>query len=135
MQDVGLVLDTNIVVSAHLKETGFERFVFDLALNSIVRFYVTAEIMKEYADVLERPKLRISVQKRTESLEFIKQSAILVTPASPVSAASDPDDNIFLECAEAAAADYLVTGNKRHFPARWKSTKIVDAREFAEILL
>jgi uncharacterized protein len=31
-------------------------------------------------------------------------------------ATSDPDDNIFLECADAARADYLVTGNQKHFP-------------------
>ena len=35
----------------------------------------------------------------------------------PVTTASDPDDNIFLECAAAAQADYLVTGNQGHFPA------------------
>jgi predicted nucleic acid-binding protein len=37
----------------------------------------------------------------------------------------------FLECAEAAAADYLITGNQRHFPAAsWGHLKIVTAREF-----
>ena len=29
---------------------------------------------------------------------------------------SDPSDNIFLECADGARADYLVTGNQHHFP-------------------
>jgi uncharacterized protein len=47
-----------------------------------------------------------------------------------VQACSDPDDDCFLECAEAAQADFLITGNKRHFPKRWKGTEIVNAREF-----
>ena len=47
----------------------------------------------------------------------------------------DPDDNIFLECAQAAEADYLVTGNKRHFPDRWKTTKVIGARELVELLM
>jgi len=34
---------------------------------------------------------------------------------------------------DAAEADYLITGNRRHFPARWKQTSIVNAREFLEI--
>ena len=34
-----------------------------------------------------------------------------------VRACSDPDDDIFLECAQAASAHYLVTGNGKHFPA------------------
>jgi predicted nucleic acid-binding protein len=44
--------------------------------------------------------------------------------------AGDPDDNRFLECADAARADYLVTGNLRHFPRFWKKTKIITPREF-----
>ncbi|WP_220465048.1 hypothetical protein [Granulicella sp. 5B5] len=31
-------------------------------------------------------------------------------------------------------ADYLVTGNLKHFPAFWKSTKIVTAREFMDVV-
>jgi uncharacterized protein len=34
-----------------------------------------------------------------------------------------------LECAEAGEADFLVTGNKRHFPAHWGKTRVVNARE------
>ena len=33
----------------------------------------------------------------------------------------------------AARADYLITGNKRHFPAYWKSTTIISAREFVTL--
>jgi predicted nucleic acid-binding protein len=39
-------------------------------------------------------------------------------------------DNRFLECAESAGADFLVTGNRRHFPKVWKTARIVNAREF-----
>jgi hypothetical protein len=42
-------------------------------------------------------------------------------------------DRQFLECAEAAGADFLVTGNKRHFPARWGDTLVVDARALVEV--
>jgi len=41
---------------------------------------------------------------------------------------SDPDDDIFLECGQAAQANYLVTGNIKHFPASWAGTSIVTAR-------
>jgi predicted nucleic acid-binding protein len=44
----------------------------------------------------------------------------------------DPADNRFIECAEGAKADYLVTGNKRHFPKRWRQTTVVNARELLE---
>jgi predicted nucleic acid-binding protein len=51
-----------------------------------------------------------------------------------LSVAFDPDDNIFLECAQEADANYLVTGNKRDFPAQWRNTRIVNARELIELL-
>jgi predicted nucleic acid-binding protein len=38
-----------------------------------------------------------------------------------------------VECADAARADYLITGNRKHFPAFWKSTKIITSREFIGI--
>jgi len=52
-----------------------------------------------------------------------------------VHACSDPDDDIFLECAQAATAHYLVTGNTRDFPAAWFSTRIVTAREFLDAVI
>jgi uncharacterized protein len=42
----------------------------------------------------------------------------------------DPDDNRFPECADAARADYLVTGNLRHFPQYRKKIKMITPREF-----
>ena len=46
---------------------------------------------------------------------------------------SFPGDNVFLECADKAGADYLITGNSRHFPKFWKKTKIITAREFVNL--
>ena len=43
-------------------------------------------------------------------------------------------DNRFLECAEAAEADYLVTGNTRHFPRSYQNTQIVSGRRLLDIL-
>jgi predicted nucleic acid-binding protein len=44
----------------------------------------------------------------------------------------DERDNRFLECAESAGADFLVTGNRQHYPSVWKTTRIVNARELIE---
>jgi hypothetical protein len=33
-----------------------------------------------------------------------------------------------------ARADYLVTGNQRHFPKFWKKTKVITSREFISIV-
>jgi putative PIN family toxin of toxin-antitoxin system len=135
VQETRLVLDTNVVVSAHLKSTGFERFIFELALDSKVRLCISREIMGEYEEVLMRPKFGLPPKLLHETFRRIKEAAIWVVPSEIINAAFDPDDNIFLECAEVARAHYLVTGNGRHFPGRWKSTKIVNARELTMILV
>src|SRR5262245_57779248 len=129
-----LVLDTNLVVSAHINPDGLERLVLNLALASRVEFFITSEIFEEYKEVLGREKFGIEPTLVSESLRLIKQNAGMVKSKAVVTASPDPDDNKFLECAEAAGADYLVTGNKRHFPARWKQTKVVNAREIIEII-
>ncbi len=52
-----------------------------------------------------------------------------------MSVATDEPDNRFLECALVARADYLVTGNLRHFPApEFEGIQIVSPAVFAEVV-
>ena len=41
-------------------------------------------------------------------------------------------NNHVLECAQAGDADYIVTGNIRHFPRIWQKTRVVTPREFID---
>jgi putative PIN family toxin of toxin-antitoxin system len=123
------VLETNILVSAHLRAEGLERIVLDLALSRRIQLFYSAAVFKEYEEVLKRPRFHIDPAKLAESLRLIRAAGKRVVPRRQLSAALDPDDNIFIECAEAAGARYLVTGNKRHFPDVWGPTRIVNARE------
>src|ERR1039457_5594540 len=125
-----LIIDTNVLVSALLKPGGIERAAFVLTITKPARMYVTAAILEEYAEVLARPGLGIHKGARLQLLDTIRNRGLLIAPRMRVQAAFDPDDDKFLECADAAKADYLVTGNRRHFPRFWKGTKIVTAREF-----
>jgi putative PIN family toxin of toxin-antitoxin system len=129
-----LVLDTNIIVSAALKPDGLQRTVLLLAMTRPARFYVSAAILSEYRVVLSRRELKICKGLRQQLLQGIEDSSHLVSPSRQVRVTSDPDDSIFLECADAARADYLLTGNQRHFPMFWKQTKIVTSREFITLI-
>jgi predicted nucleic acid-binding protein len=66
-------------------------------------------------------------------MQLLKNRSYTVSPTRRLDVTSDPDDNIFLECADTAGADYLITGNQRHFPRFWKKTKIITAREFISL--
>jgi len=128
-----LVLDTNVLVSAALKPEGLQRTTLLLATTKPARFCVSAPILEEYAEVLSRPELVIRRGLRLQLLQLIKNRSHLIVPSRRLDVTSDPDDNIFLECADAARADYLVTGNQKHFPPFWKSTKIITARDFINL--
>jgi len=132
MRTIRVVLDTNVVVSAHLNSEGYERGVLDLALSGKLRMFVSEAILREYESVLRRPKFRLKPRSVSHSLLLLRAAARVVAPYGQINAARDPGDNRFLECAEAAKADYLVTGNKRHFPRQWRQTLIVNARELLE---
>ena len=129
-----LVIDTNILVSAALKPDGLQRAVLVLAMTRPTRLYVTKAILAEYGEVLARPEFKIRKGLRQQLLQLIKNHAQLVNPARALQVAKDPDDNKFLECADAARVDYLITGNQRHFPKFWKNTKVITSREFISIV-
>ena len=129
-----LVIDTNIVVSAALKPDGLQRTVLLLAITKPAKLFVSAPVLAEYREVLARPELKIRKGLRHQVLQLIKSHSQTVRPSRPLTITLDPDDNIFLECADAAHADYLVTGNPRHFPKFWKKTKVITSREFVSIV-
>jgi uncharacterized protein len=128
-----LVIDTNVLISAALKPEGLQRTALLLAITKPARLYVTRRILEEYADVLSRPELRIRKGVRLQLLQLIKNSSHVVVPSRRLEVCSDPDDHVFLECADKAGVDYLIAGNSRHFPKFWKKTKIITAREFVSL--
>jgi uncharacterized protein len=129
-----LVIDTNVVVSAALKPEGLQRTVVLLAMTKPALWYVSDAIVSEYAMVLARPELKIRRSLRQPLLQLIKNHTRVVSPSRLAQVTSDPADNMFVECADAARADYLVTGNQRHFPKFWKNTKIISSREFLSVI-
>ena len=133
MLPLRLVIDTNAMVSAALNPDGLERTTILLAITKPARLYVSPPMLEEYEGVLARPHLKIRKGVRQQLLQLIKDSSHIVVPSHRLEVASDPDDNIFLECADKAGADYLITGNQKHFPQFWKKTKIITSREFISL--
>jgi uncharacterized protein len=129
-----VVLDTKIIVSALLQPLGPPAQIFMLALSGLIQLCVSGSIYAEYEEVISRPRFRRDQSIITGTLAAIREKGFWVKPIEAVMACADPDDDIFLECAQAAQADYLITGNLRHFPAVWKGTEVVTARRMLEII-
>lgn len=128
-----LVMDTNVLVSAALKPESLQNTVFLIAITKPARLFVSPPILEEYAEVLGRRELRIRKGLQQQLIQLIKNRSTVVEPRYRLAVAGDPDDNRFIECADASRADYLITRNLKHFPRFWKGTKVISPREFIEM--
>jgi putative PIN family toxin of toxin-antitoxin system len=128
-----VVLDTNVLVSAMLSRNGNEALILRIARSGGFLVCVSQPILDEYEEVLRRPGFRIPPSSVDQLIADFKTRGRFVAPKIEITASPDEADNRFLECAESATADYLVTGNRKHFPKDWKATKIVNARELLEM--
>ena len=129
---IRVVLDTNIVVSAYLTEGPPSRIV-KLALHGLVKLCVSDAILEEYEELLRRKSFPLETRRAIRFLRHIRRASTCYIPGTRLSISRDPDDNMFLECAQEAKAHYLITGNRKHFPARWKYTHVLTPAEFLDV--
>ena len=103
-----------------------------LAFAGHVALYVSISVLAEYDEVLRRPRLKLDPREVDTAMAAIRGVAHLVPPIMTVAVSPYESDNRFLECAEAAGADWLVTGNTRHYPKSHKGTQVVTGRQFLD---
>lgn len=128
-----VVYDTNVIVSAILKPESIPAFLVALVFQHHVRLCLSEELLTEYREVLIRPKFGLSSHARETFLKNFTRDSFFVSPLERITTSFvHKDDAHVLECAIAAKAQYLVTGNTKHFPPRkFHQTLIVTPTEFA----
>lgn len=129
-----IVLDTNVLISAFLKKGSIPSSILVLMEKGLLRLCVSKDIIDEYEGVLRRTKFQGISEKALKYLKKNQRCFITVTPKEKILALKeDPDDNMFLECSVGAKADYLITGNIKHFPFnKYRGTTIVTPKEFID---
>jgi putative PIN family toxin of toxin-antitoxin system len=130
-----VVLDTNVLVSGLLSDSGPPARILDLWIGGEVQLVTDTRIEREYRDVLARRTLGIPPEAAAHILDLLDYAEQVVALPLPVRL-PDADDEPFLEVAVAAAADALVTGNVRHFAVRgtrWP-VRVLTPREFIDQL-
>jgi len=71
-----------------------------LALSGDVQFCVSDAIFDEYEEVIRRPHFKRSAVVIEGTLQSIRKLGHWVKPGVCVQECADPDDNMFLECAQ-----------------------------------
>ena len=113
-----VVVDTNIFVSYFLtpnKTTAVKTVVNRILCKEATPVYST-QIMVEYVKVLKRPKFNFPNDTISRFLKLICDNGLYVNPLPTSMPFIDLSDKCFYDAALTAHVDYLITGNKRHFP-------------------
>ena len=129
------VIDTNVVVSAFLKNNSVPDTVLDLALTGIIIPLLNDDIVKEYREVLSREKFGLDKTIVDDFISEISSRAIFVNAESIDIALPDVKDKVFFEIVmekRKSSDAYLVTGNIKHFPIE---PFIVTPREMLELIV
>lgn len=129
-----VVLDTNIVVSGLLSSKGSPSAILDAATSKQFRCFVSESLIKEYSEVLARRDLGLDQHRVARFIRDFRKVALPVVPRQKALVARDPDDNMVMECALEAEADFVVTGNTRGFPLNFRGVRVVTPRDFLVVL-
>ena len=107
---IPIVVDTNVYVSA-IVFGGVPRQALQVIAEGPYRTCISAPILKEVRRVLV-VRFQYSLEKSDQLDLCLRESSQLVVPADTIAACSDPNDDMVLECAVAAKAQVIVTGDK-----------------------
>jgi uncharacterized protein len=129
-----IVLDTNVLVSGLLTPFGTSGEIVRMVSAGKLTLQYDSRILLEYREVLYRPKFQFDKDQIDSLIDYIKRNGRAV-PAGPLKEClPDPDDSPFFEVAIEGEAEYLVTGNKDHYPSKFrKGIKILSPTEFIDL--
>jgi putative PIN family toxin of toxin-antitoxin system len=132
-----VVLDTNILVSALLVQTGYPATIYRVWSEGNFTLLTSAEQLDELWATLHKPAIaaRIKPYNAGRLVNEIKELAEIVEELPRVQRSPDATDDFLLALCEGGKADYLVTGDKSGLLtlARHRATRIVSARDFAAL--
>ena len=126
---MNVVIDTNVIISGLLNSKGLPGKIINLLFNERINLLFDNRILAEYKDVLSRDKFGFKRDIIDPLIAYINNDCIYVMSNPILERFNDEDDKKFYEVALSGNADYLITGNIKHFP---KDQIIVTPREFLE---
>jgi uncharacterized protein len=128
-----VVLDANVIISA-LLFGGEPRRVLERVIDGSVQGFISLQILDEIRDVLQRPKFKLSARQAQMFVRELHDVFTVVNATQCVKAIdADPDDNKILECAGAADADCIVSGDAHLLElVAWRGIRIVTPAIFTQ---
>jgi putative PIN family toxin of toxin-antitoxin system len=133
---VKVIADTNVLVSAILKDKAPEEVMLFIAERPDIEWIVSPPILKEYKEVLSRKKFGLPEDIKSAWFSVIDSLTSIVDADIPVEFHRDRKDAVFLSCAIASGADYFITGDKDFGDAqRLVNTTILSVSQFKRLVI
>jgi len=135
-----VVIDTNVLVSALLNKKGVPARILGILRDNGFTLLLSFEIVQEVVEVLVSPKIKkryvVSRQDLSDLLTLFFTNAELAAKVEKIKNVSkDPDDDKFLACASASAADWIISGDKHLLTLKeYQGIRIINARDFLKML-
>ena len=129
------VIDTNVLVSAMLKWNSIPGNIIELSFNGTITPLFNTEIIREYREVLSRPKFHLTSDIINAVIDEIQNTGIYIDATKLDIILPNSKDLIFYEVVmEKRKLDdaYLVTGNIKHFPVK---PYVVTPRQMLDIII
>ncbi len=126
-----VVFDTNVLISAILFG-GYPRKCFELVIEGKIELYISEEIIGEFEGVLKREKFGVAKENLHYIVSSLNSFANFVKPETKLNIVKkDPEDNKFVECAIAAEADFIISGDTHLLElSKIRKIKILNPADF-----
>jgi len=132
---ITLVMDTNVLISGLLSPHSHSARLVGLVAEGLIRVAFDERILAEYREVLARPKFPFQPAQIEALLTQIEEEGLKITPLPIATRLPDSDDLPFLEVALSAKVDFLVTGNKKHYPPSVRrGIQVFFPKQFLELM-
>ena len=124
-------IDTNVVVSAVLKNRVPEEVILFVVENPDFEWIASPEIVTEYITVLQRPKFNLPWSILWKWRKIFEQIITIVEVQGNIDFERDPKDAMFLSYALESGAEYFITGDK-DFTEAYKiiNTTVLSVSQF-----
>jgi uncharacterized protein len=130
-----VVIDTNVLISAVLKDRDPEAVITFVAERDDIEWIVSREIMSEYREVLSRPKFGLPANLLNKWFDVLDSLTVTWVVDLEIEFPRDRKDAKFISCAMVAGADYFITGDRDFSEAtKLLSTTILSVYQFKNLV-
>ena len=130
---MNVVVDTNVLVAGLLSPFGPPGEIVRMIATGTLHVCHDARILTEYDEVLARPRFKFNPEHIQTLVDQIKAEGLSVAGHPLPARLPNPADEPVLETALAGKAEYLITGNLKHFPLRRRQrVSVLSPREFLD---